>query len=606
MEPRRRLTVLYGSQTGTAQEVAERVGREAARLHFGVAVAALDSFPVRQLPAERLVVYVVSTTGQGDVPDNMARCWRFLLRKSLPADSLAGQQLAVLGLGDSGYAKFNHVAKKLSKRLVQLGGQQLVETGLADDQHDLGPDFVIDKWLDQFWEVALQLYPLPPGLEPISKNILPPPKYSIRWLDKTDVNGDHPADVGVVKTPADGEPYSQSNPFLSTIISCPRLTPPDHFQDVRLVSLDISGSNITYHPGDVAMVQPANLDENVSFFFSLFPHLDPDARFVLGQSDPNVSLPPASVLPSPCTVRQAVTSYFDIQAIPRRHFFELLVHFTTDETEREKFEEFDTAEGQQELYEYCNRPRRNILEVLYDFRFTTPNIPFEQLFNLVPPIKPRAFSIASSGPRHGAVLQLLVAVVRYRSSLKAPRKGLCSTWLSRSTPGVTTVPLWTRPGTLRFPPEPTVPVVMVGPGTGVAPFRSFITDQLSRRQVAGRSLTLYFGCRNRLADYFFADEYDEMMKDDDDNLLKVVTAFSRDQEDKVYVQHRMAETREALCRELLDRAGWFYVAGNSKVMPGQVRQALVEAFDDRLGPGRGEEKVAEMEASGRYQTETWA
>jgi len=97
-----------------------------------------------------------------------------------------------------------------------------------------------------------------------------------------------------------------------------------------------------------------------------------------------------------------------------------------------------------------------------------------------------------------------------------------------------------------------------------------------------------------------------MMKDDDDNLLKVVTAFSRDQEDKVYVQHRMAETREALCRELLDRAGWFYVAGNSKVMPGQVRQALVEAFDDRLGPGRGEEKVAEMEASGRYQTETWA
>ena len=163
MEPRRRLAVLYGSQTGTAQEVAERVGREAARLHFGVAVAALDSFPVRQLPAERLVVYVVSTTGQGDVPDNMARCWRFLLRKSLPSNSLAGQQLAVLGLGDSGYAKFNHVAKKLSKRLVQLGGQQLVETGLADDQHDLGPDFVIDKWLDEFWAVALQLYPLPPG-----------------------------------------------------------------------------------------------------------------------------------------------------------------------------------------------------------------------------------------------------------------------------------------------------------------------------------------------------------------------------------------------------------------------------------------------------------
>merc|ERR1711973_344408 len=108
----------------------------------------------------------------------------------------------------------------------------------------------------------------------------------------------------------------------------------------------------------------------------------------------------------------AVTSYLDIQSIPRRWFFELLSHFSTDELEKEKCLEFNTAEGQQDLYEYCNRPRRHILEVLYDFRHTTPNIPFEYLFDLIPQMKPRSFSIASSKEKHGDTLELLVAVVQ--------------------------------------------------------------------------------------------------------------------------------------------------------------------------------------------------
>ena len=122
-----------------------------------------------------------------------------------------------------------------------------------------------------------------------------------------------------------------------------------------------------------------------------------------------------------------MTNYWDIQSIPRRYFFELLSHFTDDELEKEKLVEFNTAEGQQELYDYVNRPRRNILEVLYDFRHTTPNIPLEYLFDLIPAIKPRAFSIASCHQEARRQLQLLVARVKYRSTLVKPRVGLCST-----------------------------------------------------------------------------------------------------------------------------------------------------------------------------------
>jgi len=583
----RSLLVLFGSQTGTAQEVAERVGREATRLHFSVVVSAMDSFPLPNLPTAPLVVYVVSTTGQGEEPDNMRKAWKFLLRRSLPPTSLQDQAFGVLGLGDSSYPKFNHVAKKLSRRLAQLGGNQLLQVGLADDQHDLGPDFVVDSWLERWWDLALQRHPLPKGLNPVSRDELPLPKFRIAWVD----NPGDSSTKEVQEVPKNGGSnifYGPDQPLLAPVVSCDRVTPVTHFQDVRLVRLE--APSLSYQAGDVALVQPSNLPDQVDTFFQLFPHFDPDSWFSLSPTSPNTPLPPASILPQPCTVRMAVTSYLDIQSIPRRWFFELLSHFSKDELEKEKCLEFNTAEGQQDLYEYCNRPRRHILEVLYDFRHSTPNIPFEYLFDLIPPIKPRSFSIAS--PPGGPILELLVAVVRYRSSLKAPRLGLCSTWLSTMKPG-SHVPVWVRRGAFNFPKEPS-PVVMVGPGTGVAPFRSFsLAAPKHQRRV------LFFGCRNKDADFFFKDEWEKAG-------VEMVTAFSRDQEDKVYVQHRLEQNADLLADVVVGQGASFYVAGNSKNMPTAVREALVAALTVRLGEGKGEEFVANMESSGKYQTETWS
>ena len=188
----------------------------------------------------------------------------------------------------------------------------------------------------------------------------------------------------------------------------------------------LSAPELSYSPGDVALVQPSNLPDMVDSFFDLFPDLRPDRLFHLVPSSPNTLPPPLSLLPRPCTVRQAVTTYLDIQAVPSRYFFELLSHFSSDELEKEKCLEFNTGEGQQDLYEYCNRPRRHLLEVLHDFRHSTPNIPFDYLFDLVPAIKPRSFSIASSPARHGGVVELLVAVVKYRSAIDITFRLLCS------------------------------------------------------------------------------------------------------------------------------------------------------------------------------------
>ncbi|XP_072792598.1 NADPH-dependent diflavin oxidoreductase 1 isoform X2 [Taeniopygia guttata] len=470
----RGLLVLFGSQTGTAQDVAERVGREARRRHLRCRVQALDSCDVANLIHEPLVVFVCATTGQGDPPDNMKMFWRFLFRKNLPASSLCQLDYAVLGLGDSSYPKFNFIAKKLHKRLLQLGGSPLLPVALGDDQHDLGPDAVVDPWLVALWDKILALYPLPPGLEIISPDVRLPPKYTLHYLPE---DSPHP-ESDLLQPAAPQAAPCELHPFAARVVSNQRVTAPSHFQDVRLIEFDIAGSGITFRAGDVAMIQPQNCPEDVQQFCQLL-RLEPHRRFVLEPTEPGTSLPP--LLPQPCSIQYLVTHYLDISCVPRRSFFELLAYFSTNELEREKLQEFSSAQGQEELYSYCNRPRRTTLEVLWDFPHATCAIPADYLLDLIPRIRPRAFSIASSMLARPERLQILVAVVRYKTRLSKPRRGLCSTWLASLNPeqGDVRVPLWVKTGGMKFPADPATPVIMIGPGTGVAPFRAAIQERVA-------------------------------------------------------------------------------------------------------------------------------
>ncbi|XP_069627893.1 NADPH-dependent diflavin oxidoreductase 1 isoform X3 [Haliaeetus albicilla] len=566
----RKLLVLFGSQTGTAQDTAERIGREAKRRHFQCRVEALDSYDVANLINELLVIFVCATTGQGDPPDNMKMFWRFLFRKNLPPGSLCQLDYAVLGLGDSSYPKFNFVAKKLHKRLLQLGGNPLLPVALGDDQHDLGPDAVVDPWLLALWDKILALYPLPPGLEIISP-------------------------------------------------------------DVR------------FSAGDVVMIQPQNCPEDVQQFCQLL-RLDPDRRFVLKPTEPDASLP--ALLPQPCTIRHLVTHYLDISCVPRRSFFELLSYFSTNELEREKLQEFSSAQGQEELYSYCNRPRRTTLETLWDFPHTTCAIPPEYLLDLIPRIRPRAFSIASSMLAHPDRIQILVAVVRYKTQLSKPRRGLCSTWLASLNPeqGDFRVPLWVKKGGMKFPADPDTPVIMIGPGTGVAPFRAAIQERVAQGRRAHRGLSLpqvtclhahvapgfsrpglsarrsrehspcgllsagnclFFGCRQKSKDFYCQAEWEELVTK---GFLTLFTAFSRDQEEKVYVQHRIQENQRLVWELLNSRNAHIYLAGNAKQMPVAVAEALqlVLQLEGGLSPSEAEEHLIALERSQRFQSETWS
>jgi sulfite reductase alpha subunit-like flavoprotein len=150
--PRTALLVLYGSETGNAHDVAERIAREATRRSYAATVRAMDAYDVTALPSAGRAVFVTSTMGQGDPPANVRAFWRFLLRKNLPANSLAGLAFACFGLGDSHYRQYNVVAKRLHKRLLGLGARSVADLGLGDDQHPSGYDAALDPWLETLWE----------------------------------------------------------------------------------------------------------------------------------------------------------------------------------------------------------------------------------------------------------------------------------------------------------------------------------------------------------------------------------------------------------------------------------------------------------------------
>ncbi|KAK8786125.1 hypothetical protein V5799_007510 [Amblyomma americanum] len=247
---------------------------------------------------------------------------------------------------------------------------------------------MLDPWLVEFWKIVMDLYPLPNGCLPVSEEILPAPKYAVN------------CDTASVVTP---RPSSEL--FNATVVCNQRVTSPDHFQDVRLIKMNIEGSGMTFEPGDVVVVYPENCEEDIYEFFRLFS-LKADMHISVAPMEEGAPLPHFLAAP------------FSLD----RSFFELFWHFGGSDLEKERLREFSTTGGQEDLVEYAIRPRRTVLEVFTDFPHTTANVPLAYLFDLIPPIRPRYFSIANSLRCHPGQIHILAAIVNFRTKLKKPRR----------------------------------------------------------------------------------------------------------------------------------------------------------------------------------------
>lgn len=304
-------------------------------------------------------------------------------------------------------------------------------------------------------------------------------------------------------------------------------------------------------------------------------------------------MPLPNYLKNPITLGSLATYYWDLSAMPRQRVFEILLINCTDEMESWKLDEFMKSEGLEEVINYVNRPRRTILEVLNDFPKAVASLTLSQLVNLFQAITPRSYSIASYP---NMPLEILVAVVEYKTRLQDLRRGLCTTFL-KSLKLNDKVYGSIKKGTLKIPNRDSLqPLVLIGPGTGFAPFRSVLLwKEAEKLRVP---LITFFGCRNKLKDFFYEKDFAHFKEKG--IITRSFFAFSRDQEHKIYVQHLIEENKSYLQDLILNQNAIIYVAGSSGNMPKSVKEAFVSVLDS------DKDYVRVMVRNKRYFEETWS
>ncbi|KAK9700166.1 hypothetical protein RND81_08G221200 [Saponaria officinalis] len=620
MEKTQKLLILYASQTGNAIDAAERIAREADRRCCPVNLLSMHEFDPSLLPKEKTVIFVVSTTGQGDTPDSMKVFWRYLLQRGLSQQWLDGVYYGVFGLGDSGYQKYNFVAKKLDKRLSDLGGTPLIERGLGDDQHPSGYEGSLDPWMSSLWGSLYQINPkfFPKGEHFVVPDMIDKPKLAVTYhnndqksslasatsdLESRAVLIQNARLMSPARVPAD---KSRPHCWLKMSVNS-SLTRAGCERDVRHLEFQFHSKAVEYEVGDVLEILPSQNPDAIDAFIRRC-NLDPEALITVQSRDTTRD---ANVSKVPIRLKTFVELTMDIaSASPRRYFFEVMSHFAIAEHEKERLQYFASPEGRDDLYEYNQKERRTVLEVLEDF--PSVEMPFDWLVQLVPPLKTRAFSISSSPIAHPQEVHLTVSVVSWSTPFKRKRFGLCSKWLSELDPkqGVL-VPVWFQKGLLPAP-SPSLPLILIGPGTGCAPFRGFIAERAVESQTGPTApILFFFGCRNKEDDFLYRDFWQLHSQErgvlSEDKGGGFYAAFSRDQPKKVYVQHKMTECSKKIWNLLCEGAS-VYIAGSSTKMPSDVMSTFEEIISKESGVPKEDAArwLRALEKAGRYHVEAWS
>lgn len=486
-----------------------------------------------------------------------------------------------------------------------------------------------------FRKHLMDRHPLPTGQHPIPDDAQLPPK----WILQSKSDAEPVAGGGSRPTESDAAPTDEypglthldydlrplPDTLTATLTENRRVTPQKHWQDVRRILLTVPES-VPYVPGDMIAITPKTSPKDVQILIDLMgwsEHADkPIALVPTGDVLGPSPIPGLDAYPN-LTLRSLLIDYFDIKAIPRRSFFSNIAHYTDDARHRERLLEFTNPEYLDELWDYTTRPRRSILEVLDEF--DSVKIPWEHAASVLPIIRARQFSIASGGERKRTAdgktqFELLAAIVKYQTVIKKIREGVCTKYLATLRPG-STLRVQLQPGGLNSSVQQlTSSTVLIGPGTGIAPLRSMLWEKAAlvkafREQNPGLEppigpTVLLYGGRNRASDFYFEEEWEHLSKLIP---LQVLTAFSRDQQQKIYVQDTIRQNFTLFFRLLHDMQGSVYICGSSGKMPQAVREALIEVFALGGMPMNGqpytraqaEEYLIGMEKSGRYKQETW-
>eukprot|EP01065_Artemidia_motanka_P026946 TRINITY_DN32185_c0_g1_i1.p1 TRINITY_DN32185_c0_g1~~TRINITY_DN32185_c0_g1_i1.p1 ORF type:complete len:689 (+),score=226.45 TRINITY_DN32185_c0_g1_i1:67-2133(+) len=586
------LTVLFGSQTGTAEGYARNLGREAKNIGFRVKVEDLFNYDPASIPSETFVVFVMATYGEGE-PTDSAKDFVDWMNDSSRCEDLSKLRYAVFGLGDSQYKHFCQMGKDVDARMVELGAQRLCELGLGDADQNMEEDF--DNWRGSLWAQASTVFGVTPKDEFAQK-----PECALQ-VKQHDAPGEgllpYPKVVSTALAP------SQKLPCWGTVARNDEMLKLRAVEgrSTRQIEIDVAGTALAqengYEGGDHLGVLPANADAVVAAYGRALQLSDKelDTVITLVAADGSSA---RNNLPSRVTVRTALKWYFDLQGVPKKAVLRAFTHFTQDRAEREEFRSLLRVSHESAMrYREVVTELRTVVGFLE--KFPSTKVPLAVFMEMMPRTQPRWYSIASDAlfsPQTG----------RIHICLAVTPGGLASTFLGKTAVG-DSVPVFVRKSTFHLPQrEKRRPAIMIGPGTGVAPLIGFLY-----RRKAWRSkwhelgeCHFYFGCRARNDDWLYQELQEECLKEG--VITKLRTAFSRDGPQKVYVQHHLRDDASDIWR-LLQANAIIYVCGDAKRMARDVDECLAAICEGCGGMSREQAAryLAAKEKKGEYLKDVW-
>ncbi|CAJ0578767.1 unnamed protein product, partial [Mesorhabditis spiculigera] len=599
----RQVLIIYGSQTGTAEELSGRLAKDFHRYKQKATVLDPEEMEVddlARLPEVDgiLVILCMATYGEGDPTDNAQQLYEFI--KNTEAD-LKGVRYAVFGLGNKTYEHYNEVGKVFDTRLEELGAERAYQLGLGDDDANLEEDFM--RWREAFLPHVAQVYGWDLDLDAEAQR-----QYRLELLPADGPTTLFKGEYGRLGAfEKQRPPFDLKNPYLATIQENRELHTEKSDRSCRHISLELEGSRIRYETGDHVAIFPTN-DTNLVEVVLERLDVDPEQAFRLINTDEDSSK--RNPFPCPTTVRTAVTHYVDICSPLKSHVLKALSEACSDENEKERLKLLGTPseEGLKEYAQYIARGRRSLVDVLRAFPSCRPS--FDYLLELLPRLQARYYSIASSPKYVDAQIHVTAVVTEYDLTDEHDTrhiKGVCTNWL-KTRAAKQTVPIFVRKSQMRLPYKPTTPVILIGPGTGFAPFRGFIQERQFHKDQGKEigPLMLFFGCRDPEKDFIYRDELEKYKADNVVTDLNV--AFSRiPNQPKVYVQHLMWEKREEIWA-ILSKDANVYVCGDARNMAKDVQACLLRIIRE---VGGLEEEAAtkffkDLERQRRYQADVWS
>lgn len=541
------VTVLYGSQTGNGHGLSKKLSKKLEEVGLQVTMSSMSDFKPNNLKKLQNLLIIVSTHGEGEPPDNAIPFYEFLHGKRAP--QVENLQYSVLALGDTSYEFFCQTGKDFDKRLEELGGKRL--TPRVDCDVDF--DESAAEWMNQ---VLLSLNEAGAGSSAV----------------------EHVSAVAL--TDSTESEYSRSNPFQAEILENLNLNGRGSDRETRHIEISLEGSNLQYEPGDSLGIYPENHPQLVDDLIAEMGW-NADEAVVVNKSG------------EARTLRDALLRQYEITVLTKP-LIEQAAKLSGSEGLRKLLE----PGHEQELRAYIEE--RDLLDLVQDYGLQ--QVAASDFVSILRKIPARLYSIASSSKAFPDEVHVTVRTVRYEAHGRN-RYGVCSVQLAERLEAGDSLPVYIQHNpNFKLPENPDTPIIMIGPGTGVAPFRAFLGER-EETGAEGKSW-LFYGDQHFTTDFLYQIEWQRWLKDG--VLTRMDVAFSRDTDKKVYVQHRMLENSKELYHWLQEGA-CVYVCGDEKKMAHDVHSALGSILEQEGGmsPEEAAEYLTLMQQQKRYQRDVY-